>query len=154
MKITILAVGKIKDDWLKEGIAEYTKRISKYCEIEIIQVADAGEGDLIEKAISDENDRLLSKIKENDYVIALDLHGEMLDSVSFSKKLIQWIELGGARIKFVIAGSNGYGEQVIQRANQKICLSKLTFTHQMTRLILLEQIFRSFKILKGEKYHK
>lgn len=154
MRITLIAVGKIKEDWMKKGISEYEKRISKYCELEFIEIPDAPEGDSIEKAIAEEGRKILARIKEHDFVVALDLRGEMPDSVQFSEKMMQWLENGGARVTLLIAGSNGYLPEVLQRADAKVCLSKMTFPHQLARLILLEQIFRAFKIAKGEKYHK
>jgi len=154
MKINILAVGKIKEDWLKSGIAEYAKRISKFCELEIQEIPDAPENDSVEKAIAEEGKKMLSRLKENDIIIALDLKGEMLTSVQLSKRLVQWIDGGGAKVTFLIAGSNGYYPEVLEKATAKVCLSNLTFPHQMARLILVEQIFRAFKIAKGEKYHK
>lgn len=154
MKITIIAVGKIKEDWLKKGIAEYTKRISRFCEIEMTEIPDAPETASVEKAVSDEGKRVLARIKEHDVVIALDLKGEIFDSIQLSEKLVQWMDAGGAKITFLIAGSNGYLPEVLDKATARISLSNLTFPHQMTRLIFLEQLFRAFKIAKGEKYHK
>lgn len=154
MKITILAVGKIKEDWLKNGIAEYSKRISKFSEIEVIEIPDAPEGDSIEKSIAEEGRKMLSRLKDQDVVIALDLKGEHLDSVQLSERLIQWLDKGGARITILIAGSNGFLQEVLEKTTARICLSNLTFPHQMARLVIMEQIFRSFKIAKGEKYHK
>jgi len=154
MKISILAVGKIKEDWLKKGIAEYQKRISKFCEVEIIEIPDASEGDSIEKAMAEEGKRMLLRLKEQEVIVALDLKGESLDSLQFSDRLVHWLDKGGARMTIMIAGSNGYMPEVLEKATDRICLSRMTFPHQMTRLILLEQIFRAFKIAKGEKYHK
>jgi len=154
MNIRIIAVGKIKETWLKNGIAEYIKRISKFCKIEIIQLPDASETSDLEKDINQEGSKILSRIDDRDLVIALDLEGNHYDSVEFSGKLVKWMEEGGSQIVFIIAGSNGFSKDSILRANHKISLSKLTFPHQIARLILLEQIFRSFKIANNEKYHK
>jgi 23S rRNA (pseudouridine1915-N3)-methyltransferase len=154
MRISIIAVGKIKEDWLKAGIAEYSKRISRFCEIEITEVPDAPEGDSIDKSLEQEGRKMLSKIKDSDFVVALDVNGEKQSSVTLSKSLIRWLDESGARVTFLIAGSNGYLPEVLVRANERISLSELTFPHQLTRLIFLEQIFRAFKISKGEKYHK
>jgi len=154
MKITIIAVGKIKESWLKAGIAEYSKRISRFCDLEIFEIADSPEYITVDKAISAEGEKILNKIKENDFVIALDLDGEQMSSEKFSEKMIRWIEEGQSKIVFTIAGSNGYMPDLLKRANTRISLSELTFPHQMTRLIFLEQIFRAFKIQKNEKYHK
>ncbi len=154
MKINILAVGKIKEDWLKKGIDEYTKRISRFCELETVEIPDAPDGDSMEKAMMEEGKKMLSRMKDREVLIALDLRGEPLNSVQLSEKLIQWMDKGGSRITFMIAGSNGYLPEVLDRSTDRISLSNLTFPHQMTRLILLEQLFRAFKIAKGEKYHK
>ena len=154
MKISIVAAGKIKEEWLKEGITEYIKRISKFCRVEIIEIPDEPEGASIERAIEEEGKKMLARIKANDLVIALDLGGESMDSLQMAGKLSRWMEKGGAKIIFLIAGSNGYTKAVLQRAADRIRLSDLTFPHQMTRLIFLEQLYRSFKIINGEKYHK
>lgn len=154
MNIKVVAVGKIREKWLKDGIEEYKKRISKYANIEIIEVSDSSDSIPIKTALNTEGERIISKIKNDKYVVALDLHGEMYDSVSFSKELKKMIEKGGSSITFVIGGSNGFSEAVLNCAKERICISKMTFTHQMTRLILLEQCFRAFKIENGEKYHK
>lgn len=154
MKITILAVGKIKEEWLKDGIFEFSKRLSKYSELSIEEIPDVSDEYGIEKSTGEEGRRLLSRIKDNDFVVALDVHGQMIDSVTLSEKLVKWMDSAGARVTFIIAGSNGYAEDVLSRANERISLSRLTFPHQFTRLILVEQLFRSFKISRSEKYHK
>lgn len=154
MKISILAVGKIKEDWLKKGIAEYQKRVSRFCEMETIEIPDAPESDSIEKAMAEEGKKMLLRLKDQDLVIALDVKGETLDSFQFSDRLVRWMDKGGSKITIMIAGSNGYMPEVIEKATERIRLSDLTFPHQMTRLILLEQLFRAFKIAKNEKYHK
>ncbi|MHB8962022.1 MAG: 23S rRNA (pseudouridine(1915)-N(3))-methyltransferase RlmH [Saccharofermentanales bacterium] len=154
MRITILAVGKIREEWLKEGIFEFSKRISKYCELTIEEIPDVPDDYGIDRSTADEGRRLLSRIKDGDFVVALDVHGQTVDSIALSEKLLQWMDAGGARVTFLIAGSNGYAADVLSRANEKISLSRLTFPHQFARLILLEQLFRSFKISRSEKYHK
>lgn len=159
MKIKIIAVGKIKEQYLKDGIAEYLQRLSSYAKVEIVEVNDSkvkdnpNESD-INKVINEEGERILSKIKSGDLAINLDLNKKEFDSVEFSKFLNDKIVEGGASITFVIGGSYGLSNQVKERANYSISLSKMTFLHQMTRLILLEQIYRSFKILNNETYHK
>ena len=154
MRISILAVGKIKEEWLKEGIFEFSKRLSKYSELVIEEISDVSDEYGIDKSTGEEGRRLLSRIKDGDFVVALDVHGQAIDSLTLSEKLVQWMDSAGARITFIIGGSNGYSEDVLRRANERIALSKLTFPHQFTRLILLEQLFRSFKISRSEKYHK
>ena len=159
MKIKIIAVGKIKEQYLKDGIAEYLQRLSSYAKVEIVEVNDSkvkdnpNESD-INKVINEEGERILSKIKSGDLVVNLDLNKKEFDSVEFSKFLNDKIVEGGASVTFVIGGSYGLSNQVKERANYSISLSKMTFLHQMTRLILLEQIYRSFKILNNETYHK
>ncbi len=154
MNIKVIAVGKVKETWLKNGIDEYTKRISKFSKIEIIQIPDVPETSDLEKDINQEGSKILSRINEKELVIALDLNGKHYDSLEFSCKLQKWMEEGGSQIVFMIAGSNGFSKESIERADYKISLSKLTFPHQIARLILLEQIFRGFKINNNEKYHK
>ena len=159
MIIDILCVGKIKEDYLKLGIKEYLTRLSSYAKVSIVEVPDSKVKDNphvadIEKVKVEEGDRLLSKIKKSDYVITLDLNQKEFDSVEFSKFIEKKIEEGGSKITFVIGGSYGLSDEVKRRANYLISLSKMTFLHQMTRLILLEQIYRSFKILNNETYHK
>ena len=159
MKIKIIAVGKVKENYLKEGINEYLLRLSPYAKTEIIEVDDSkvkdnpNESD-ITKVINEEGDRVLSKIKSSDYVINLDLNKKEFDSVEFSKFIESKMVEGGSSITFVIGGSYGLSQKVKERANYSISLSKMTFLHQMTRLILLEQLYRSFKILNNETYHK
>lgn len=159
MKIRIIAVGKVKENFLKDGILEYEKRISGYSKIEIIEVDDSkvkdnpNESEIL-KVINEEGKRILSKIKDSDYVINLDLNKKEMDSIEFSKFLNQKLVENGASITFVIGGSYGLSADVKSRANYSFSLSKMTFLHQMTRLILLEQIYRAFKILNNEIYHK
>ena len=158
LNVRIVCVGKIKDSFNKQGIDEYKKRLSRYIKLDIIEVDDAKikdnaspkEEDLVKK---EEGIRILKQVKDNEYMILLDLHGKEIDSVEFSK-IIDTTSIRFSTITFVIGGSLGLSEAVIQRANYRLCLSKMTFTHQMTRVILLEQIYRSFKILNNEVYHK
>ena len=159
MKIKIIAVGKIKENYLKEGINEYLTRLLPYAKTEIVEVIDSKVKDNpnhvdITKVIKEEGDRILSRIKSNELVINLDLNKKEFDSVEFSKFIEQKMIEGGSSLTFVIGGSYGLSDAVKQRANYSISLSKMTFLHQMTRLILLEQLYRSFKILNNETYHK
>ena len=159
MKIKIIAVGKIKENYLKEGINEYLVRLSSYAKTEIAEVSDSkvkdnpNESDIL-KVINEEGERILSKIKSGEYVISLDLNKKEFDSIEFSKFIESKLVEGGSSITFVIGGSYGLSQKVKDRANYSISLSKMTFLHQMTRLILLEQIYRSFKILNNGTYHK
>ena len=158
LNINIVCVGKIKDSFNKQGIDEYKKRLSRYIKLDIIEVDDAKikenaspkEEEIVKK---EEGIRILKQVKDNEYMILLDLHGKEIDSVEFSK-IIDMTSIRFSTITFVIGGSLGLSDAVIQRANYRLCLSKMTFTHQMTRVILLEQIYRSFKILNNEVYHK
>ena len=158
MKIKIYCIGKIKEQYLKDGISEYLKRISVYSNIEIIEVADSKVKDNpnssdIEKAKNEEGERVL-KLLKNDYLIGLDLNKKEQTSEEFAEFLQSKLVEGGSNISFVIGGSYGLSEALKKRCNTSISLSKLTFLHQMTRLILLEQIYRGFKILNNETYHK
>lgn len=151
--IKLLCVGKIKDANLEALINDYLKKINKYHKIEIVEVKDEPIKDNQNDVLKIEAERLLSRIKDDEYVILIDLHGKNIDSISLANK-IDKLFIEHSKITFVIGGSLGFGESIRQRANEKIKLSDLTFLHQMTRLIILEQIYRCFKILNNENYHK
>lgn len=154
----IVAVGKIKEKFTKDEISEYTKRLSKYCKISIIEVEEEKAFDNssadIERILKKEGENLLKQIKPNDYVILLDLHGQEIDSVRFASLINDAQTKGTSSFAFVIGGSNGLSDEVRARSNFKLKLSPMTFTHQMTRVIILEQIYRAFKINNNETYHK
>ncbi len=159
MKITIAAVGKIKEKYLKDGIDEYTKRLSRFCDLEIIEVQDeqapdnlseAGEKQIMKK----EAGKLLKRIKEGSLLVVMDVKGEKLDSEGFAAKLKSFFVSGSSHITFIIGGSLGVDEELIKRASLRLSMSSMTFPHQLARLILLEQIYRCFKINSGETYHK
>ena len=159
MKIKVFAIGKIKEKYLKDGINEYLERIKPYSQIEIIEVNDEPIIDNphpseIEKAIDIEGSRVLKLLKPNDYLIGLDLNKKEITSPEFAEFLNKKFISGGSNISFVIGGSYGLSDELKQRCNDSISLSKMTFLHQMTRLILLEQIYRAFKINRNETYHK
>ena len=159
MKITILTVGKIKEDFYRKAIAEYSKRLSRYCKLEIIEVTDEKTPDsasaVVEEQIKDkEGERLLKYIREDAYVIALAIEGKMLDSIGLSKKIEQLGIMGKSRIIFVIVGSLLLSDRILKRADFKLSFSKMTFPHQLMRVILLEQIYRSYRIICKEPYHK
>mgnify|MGYP000610409693 FL=1 len=159
MKITICCVGKIKEKFYSQAIAEYSKRLSKYCKLEIKEAADEktpdSASDTVNRMIKEkEGDRLLSFIKDDSYVIALAIDGKMLDSVELSEKIDNLMLSGKSDIVFVIGGSLGLDKRVLDRADYKLSFSKMTFPHQLMRVILLEQIYRSFRIMKNEPYHK
>ena len=159
MKITVLAVGKIKERFYTDAVSEYAKRLSRYCRLEIIEVSDEKTPDHAGKAEENlikekEGERLLKYIRDTDYVCALAIDGEQLDSVAFSRKINQLGLDGKSSIFFVIGGSLGLHEQVLKRADYRLSFSEMTFPHQLMRVILLEQIYRSFRIINGEPYHK
>jgi len=159
MKIRILTIGKLKEKYLVNGINEYVKRLNAYCKVEMVEVPDEpipdNASENVENIIKDkEADKIVSKIKDDEYVIVLDLHGKEMDSISFSNFLDNKMTEGVSSFSFVIGGSLGLSKEVIERANFRLCLSPMTFTHQFTRVIILEQIYRAFKILHHETYHK
>lgn len=159
MKIKLICVGKLKEKYLDDGIKEYLKRISAYSDIEVIEVADERIPDnpsLAEETIvkSKEGRRILDKVKQDDYMILLDVQGKELDSIQFAERIEDCMINGKSTIDFVIGGSLGHGEDVLTRANARISFSQMTFPHQLMRLILVEQIYRAFKIIRKETYHK
>ena len=159
MKITVLAVGKIKERFYTDAVSEYAKRLSRYCRLEIVEVADEktpdGAGEAMERQIKEkEGERLLSHIKDNMYVIALAIEGKARSSEELSGRLDNLGLQGNSDIAFVIGGSLGLSEAVLKRADEALSFSRMTFPHQLMRVILLEQIYRSFKIQHGEPYHK
>jgi 23S rRNA (pseudouridine1915-N3)-methyltransferase len=157
-RIKIVAAGKIKDRALAEMIGEYVKRLGKFCSLEIIETQDesvpafAG-AETIQKHLRVEAERLLDRIKPGAYVISLDISGKEPDSPALAK-MIDGLAATAAELVFVIGGSHGLHREVLNRSNYVMSLSKLTFPHQLARLILLEQLFRSFKIINNETYHK
>ena len=153
MKINIISVGKIKEQYFIDGIEEYRKRITKYSNIELITVMDES-NDLDAKTVKKkEGERLLAKIPNNSYTIVLDLNGKELDSVEFAKKMDEITNVSST-INFIIGGSLGLDDEVIKKADYRLSFSKFTFPHKLMKLILLEQIYRSFKINNNESYHK
>ena len=150
--IKIVCVGKIKEKFYRDGINEYLKRLSKYTKIEIVEVEDYNDNNkniVLEK----EKDLILKKINSKDYIITMEIEGNLIDSVTLANK-IDNILINNANITFVIGGSYGIHQDIKNISNYKLSFSKLTFPHQLFRLILLEQIYRSFKIIKNETYHK
>ena len=159
MEIRILTVGKIKEKYLNAGIAEYSKRLSRYCRLSFVQVPDEKTPDKASDALNvqikdTEGERLLKHIREQDYVIALAIDGKMLDSVELSSKIEQLGVQGISSITFVIGGSLGLSDCVLKRADYKLSFSRMTFPHQLMQMILLEQIYRSYRIINHEPYHK
>ncbi len=159
MKITILSVGKIKEPYLKDAMAEYTKRLSRYCKLEFIEVADekapesaspAEKAAILEKEAS----RLQKHLKEDAYTITLEIKGHELSSEELARKIDTLATQGNSHLQFVIGGSLGLAESITSSADYALSFSRLTFPHQLMRVILLEQIYRSYKIINGEPYHK
>ena len=159
MKITLIAVGKLKARYFEDAVGEYAKRLSRYCKLEILQVADEktpdGAGEALERQIKEkEGQRLLARLKDGDFVIALAIEGRMLSSEELAARLERLGVDGVSHIVFVIGGSLGLSEAVLRRADFSLSFSRMTFPHQLMRVVLLEQIYRSFRINSGEPYHK
>ncbi len=159
MKITILCVGKIKEDFYRKAIAEYVKRLSRYCRLDVIETVDEktpdSASDALETQIKEkEGQRLLKQIREDAYVIALAINGKEFDSLQMSSAIEQLALKGKSHLVFVIGGSLGLSEAILKRADEAWSFSKLTFPHQLMRVILLEQIYRSYRIIQHEPYHK
>lgn len=156
IKVKIICIGKIKDNYLNQGISEYLKRLSGYCNIEILEVKDEKiVNNISEDKIKEiEGNRVLEKINDRDYMVLLDLKGKEFSSEELAIKIENLIDEGIGSYSFVIGGSLGVSEELRKRANLAISFSRLTFTHQMVRLLLLEQIYRVFKIINKETYHK
>ena len=158
MKITLITVGKIKEKYLKDAIAEYSKRLSRYCKLEIIEVADEKTPDQASETVEEnirnkEGERILKHIRDDMYVITLEIGGKMLSSEELAQKIETLGIQGESSIAFVIGGSIGLGKEVLKRSDYALSFSKMTFPHQLIRIFLLEQLFRAFKILSNEKYH-
>ncbi len=159
MNITILAVGKVKESFYREALSEYQKRLSRYCRLEIVEVVDEpvpekaspAEEELIKER---EAKRILKRLRENSFVITLEITGKKLDSEKFAKKLENLALAGKSQLVFVIGGSLGLHASVSAQADLKLSFSDLTFPHQLMRVILAEQIYRAFRIISGAPYHK
>lgn len=156
--INIICVGKLKENYLKDAINEYCKRLSKYCKLDIIEIADEQIPNNINDKISNnikniEGNKIINYLK-NSYVISLDLKGKQYSSEDFSKKLEDISLFINSNITFIIGGSLGLSDEVLEKSNELICFSKMTFPHQLIRVFLLEQIFRAFKIQNNETYHR
>ncbi|MDT2600981.1 23S rRNA (pseudouridine(1915)-N(3))-methyltransferase RlmH [Enterococcus hulanensis] len=159
MNIKIISVGKLKEKYLVQGINEYTKRLSKYCKITLVEVPDEkapeklSEAEMIQVK-EKEGERILAKIKEQEYVFALAINGQNPSSEDFAATLDKLQTSGKSQFAFIIGGSLGLSEQVLKRSNGQISFGKMTYPHQLMRLILVEQIYRAFRINAGEPYHK
>ena len=159
MKITVITVGKIKEKYLKDAIAEYSKRLSKYCKLEIIEVADEKTPDNASEVVEDsirskEAERILKYVKDDAYVITLEIGGKQLSSEELADKIDNLGVQGASHIVFIIGGSIGLGKEVLNMSNYALSFSKMTFPHQLMRVILLEQVYRSYRIISNEPYHK
>ena len=159
MKIRIIAVGKLKEKYWTEACAEYVKRLSAYCGVEILEIKEsllrANPSPAEEEEVRRSEGRdILSKVNREDYVISLEIDGKMLDSEELSLNIERLGISGRSTVDFIIGGSLGLSEEVSERADMRLSFSAMTFPHQMMRVILLEQIYRSFKIIRGETYHK
>ena len=159
MRITLVTVGKIKEKFFEDAIKEYSKRLSRYCKLEILQVADEktpeGASEAVELQIKEkEGQRILSLIRDDAYVIALAIEGKMLDSEELAERIEKLGVSGISQIVFVIGGSLGLSAQVMKRADYALSFSRMTFPHQLMRVVLLEQIYRSYRIMNHQPYHK
>lgn len=159
MRITLVCVGKLKESYLVQGVAEYTKRLSRYCNLELIELADEKTPDHASDALEEtikkkEGERILKVLKEDSFCIALAIEGHMLSSEELATKIDTLGISGKSHISFVIGGSLGLSEDVLKRADYKLSFSKMTFPHQLMRMILLEQIYRAYRIINKEPYHK
>ena len=159
MKVTIICVGKIKEDFYRKAVSEYEKRLSRYCKLDIIEVQDEKTPDNASPALEEqikerEAARIFKYIKEDAHVISLEITGSKPDSVSFANQLNQLAVQGNSHIQFIIGGSLGLHQSVSDASHQAVSFSNMTFPHQLMRVILLEQIYRGYRIIKGEPYHK
>lgn len=159
MKITLITVGKIKEKYLKDAVNEYVKRLSRYCKLEIVEVADEKTPNNASDASCDvirakEAERILKYVKDDAYVITLEIKGKQLTSEELAEKLDRLGVQGTSHIIFIIGGSIGLGEEVLKKSDFALSFSKMTFPHQLMRVILLEQMYRSYRIISGEPYHK
>ena len=156
MRIKIIALGKIKEKFLKDGIDEFLKRLTPYASVEIVEIqpVEIRDENLTEKALLQEGEKILSLIKNDSFVITLEIGGKQLASEEFAQKINEISTSGVSELVFVIGSSCGLAATVSNRANFKLSMSKMTFLHQFARLLLVEQIYRAFKILKNETYHK
>ncbi len=159
MKITIISVGKLKEKYLKQGIQEYLKRLSAYANVNIVEVVDEKAPENMSEAEvlavkQKEGERILRAITADTYVITLEIEGKMLTSEELAAKMDQLATYGKSKIAFVIGGSIGISEKVRKRSDFALSFSKMTFPHQLMRLVLVEQVYRGFRILRGEPYHK
>lgn len=156
MKIKIIALGKIKEKFLQTGIEKFLKRLEPYAQVCVVEInpIEIKDLNLVEKTLFQEGEKILAQIKPTNYVITLEINGNSFSSQEFANKIVEITNMGVGEIVFVIGSSNGLGKNISNRADLKLSMSKMTFLHEFARLILVEQIYRAFKIIKGETYHK
>ena len=159
MKISLITVGKLKEKYLSQAVSEYGKRLGRYCSLNIVEVNDEKAPENLSESekiriMDAEGERILSHVRDDAYVIALAIQGEMLSSEGLAGMIGNCMNSGKSHIQWIIGGSLGLSEKVLRRADKSLSFSKLTFPHQLMRVILLEQIYRSFRIIKNEPYHK
>ncbi len=159
MQIQIISVGKLKEKYLKDAVAEYIKRLSRFCKIDIIEVPEEKVPETLsvqeeEQVRRREAEKIRNVLSKNTLMIVMDLKGEQPDSLQLSQKLSSWMLQGRSSLSFIIGGSIGLDRQLVKEADYNLCLSNMTFPHQIVRVILLEQIYRCFKIINNETYHK
>ncbi|MDE6388878.1 MAG: 23S rRNA (pseudouridine(1915)-N(3))-methyltransferase RlmH [Lachnospiraceae bacterium] len=159
MRITVIAVGKIKEKFYREAVAEYEKRLSRYCKLEIIQVEDEKTPDKAGEALESEikrkeAERIMKHIREDACIVTLEIQGRMYDSEEFAGEIEKLATQGTSHIQFIIGGSLGLYEEICKKADRAVSFSKMTYPHQLMRVILLEQIYRAYRIINGEPYHK
>lgn len=159
MKITVLCVGKVKEKYFTMAIDEYAKRLTRYCKLDIVEVPDEKTPDDASEAMETqikkiEGERILKNVKDGAYVIALAIEGDMLSSVQLANKMEHLATMGSSHLIFIIGGSLGLSKEVLARADYKLSFSKMTFPHQMMRMVLLEQIYRAYRINSNQPYHK
>jgi 23S rRNA (pseudouridine1915-N3)-methyltransferase len=159
VNISIITIGKLKEKYLKQGIEEYLKRLSSYAKVEIIELADEkapenlSESEM-EQVKQKEGERILAKISDDTHVIALAINGKQKSSEELAKEIDSLATYGKSKVAFIIGGSLGLSSQVMKRSNAALSFSKMTFPHQLMRLVLVEQIYRAFRIIRNEPYHK
>lgn len=154
MLITILCPGKMKEAWMREAQSDYVKRLSRYAQVNIVELNDAPDSLSLEEALNAEAEQIKKKLPERAFIMALDIQGKSMDSPAFAELMQRAFEQGGSRVCILIGGSRGLAPELLQRADIRVSFSKLTFTHLMARILLLEQIYRGFKIVHNEPYHK
>jgi len=159
MKITVIAVGRLKEGFYREAVDEYAKRLGRYCKLEILQVEDEKTPDKASEAEEDlirrrEASRIMRLLKQDAFVVSLEIAGQMYDSEGFAHKIEKLQTSGISHIQFVIGGSLGLHEEISKRADLAVSFSKMTFPHQLMRVVLLEQVYRAYRIIQGEPYHK